>query len=414
MRDLTSILLVALTLALAGCDGGGSTTDGDADSDTDVDVDGDSDSDATDSGPEHCDPPGSTRTIDCERCGSASQTCGEDGTWEEPGRCFEQGECEAGEVETDDTGPCGPTERLCRDDCTWSAWEPEPECDPGETRVEPNGCAEDWDRTDTCTESCTWEEGDCTGESPCGTRRMTPRLSEEICVPAGTFIRGDETFADARPVAEVTMSAYFIDRYPVTNERYRACYDAGVCPALNPDGEDYFLNPALGNRPVNFAFKETAETFCAWDGGRRLPTEAEWEMAARGPAPRDQPYVWGDTAERCDLVPTVECAGYEEPGWEAFPEDVDAWPGTASYYGVELMGAGGEEWTSDVYGPAYYSRPESLVDPTGPAPFPGCDYVSRGWRRDETPERRRIGYRRYWGYPTCVQCFIRCARDAEL
>jgi formylglycine-generating enzyme required for sulfatase activity len=120
----------------------------------------------------------------------------------------------------------------------------------------------------------------------------------EIPFTGGTFDMGADKAADASPVHNVTVGAFSIDRTEVTNAMYAACVDCGQCSLPMRDGsftarEPYFLNPEFNACPVVHVTWQQARDFC--EGlGRRLPTEAEWEFAARGPEGRK--YPWGDTA----------------------------------------------------------------------------------------------------------------------
>ncbi|MDI7269743.1 MAG: SUMF1/EgtB/PvdO family nonheme iron enzyme, partial [Myxococcota bacterium] len=154
------------------------------------------------------------------------------------------------------------------------------------------------------------------------------RCEEQVFIPAGPFFRGCDPsrfvrreqycresmpgFNPVIPQHEVFLSAYYIDRFEVVHRRYQRCVDAGVCEAPGLPygwGESWF--PAEGyfdERPAVGVSREMAERFCLWEG-KRLPTEAEWEKAARGgcelrgdPAAcdwiEDAPrYVWGNDDE---------------------------------------------------------------------------------------------------------------------
>ena len=94
----------------------------------------------------------------------------------------------------------------------------------------------------------------------------------------------DKTCYGGLPLHTVTLSAYSIDKYEVTIARYYACINAGVCsePDIHRCGEHpYFSDSTYTDYPVICVDWEQARTYCAWDG-KRLPTEAEWEKAARG------------------------------------------------------------------------------------------------------------------------------------
>jgi len=160
---------------------------------------------------------------------------------------------------------------------------------------------------------------------------------------------------------------YYIDRYAVTNRRYQTCIDAGVCWAIvDAFGDRSLEDPTRSNYPVQSLTVAQARAFCEWDGDRRMPTSAEWEKAARGPAPRDDYYVWGGYTFRCDLMASeLECGSAVPGAYSVAPHPVDAFPAVRSYYGVDgMMGIGGER-VSDPYRASYHTDPSSRVDPPG-------------------------------------------------
>lgn len=146
---------------------------------------------------------------------------------------------------------------------------------------------------------------------------------------------------------EVLVSAFFIDRFPVTNRRYLECVEAGVCIERSYDRLSFLREPVRADHPFMGAYRRDAWTFCRWDGGRRLPTSYEWGKAARGPAPRMNEFVW-DSEPPCVDLPTYSCdPSYQDGPRPGFDFDVDELPATASYYGVELLVAGGLEHVLD-------------------------------------------------------------------
>jgi iron(II)-dependent oxidoreductase len=143
-----------------------------------------------------------------------------------------------------------------------------------------------------------------------------------VFVPAGCFMMGSDdanAYDDEQPVHEVCLSAYWIGQTEVTNAQYKACVDADVCapPAETdvrgtrcPDWED----ASLADHPVVCVDWDQADAYARWVGGD-LPTEAQWEYAARGPA--GNTYPWGNDFEGARLnfvTRTASMAGATRPG----------------------------------------------------------------------------------------------------
>ena len=186
--------------------------------------------------------------------------------------------------------------------------------------------------------------------STTATGRTTEDILEGmVLVPAGPFTMGDDAYPRETPRRTEDLPAFWIDRYQVTNEQWRAYVaDGGHLPAYWVDGAP----PAgLADHPVMVSW-DHATAYAAWRG-KRLPTETEWEKAARGTDGRRFP--WGEDWDESRAY-TWETGAVT--GVMTVP--VTALPGSASPYGCEQMVGNTEEWVSDHYdaypGSAYRSR----------------------------------------------------------
>jgi formylglycine-generating enzyme required for sulfatase activity len=201
--------------------------------------------------------------------------------------------------------------------------------------------------------------------------------ADEVAVPTGHFRMGsDDGAADEKPALEVKLAAFYLDRTEVTVAAYRQCVQAGKCKAQDTvQWEGYgeadvkkwsqFCNwgrADRGNHPINCVDWEQAAAYCQWKG-KRLPTEQEWEYAARGTAGRK--YPWGSTPEPGPTLLNAcgsECVamGKEMFGgtWSAMYQGDDGWPATApvgsfhkgtSPVGAEDLAGNVWEWTASKY-----------------------------------------------------------------
>lgn len=208
-----------------------------------------------------------------------------------------------------------------------------------------------------------------------------------LLIPAGTFIMGaaENDFIaapDEKPRHEVRLSQFYMDKFEVTVEQYaaflnrlgeheRAC--EGVDCALPQeqagytsylllqdlgDGtEQYVATTGFANYPINHVSWYGAKTYCE-SVGARLPTEAEWEYAARGTD--DRIYPWGGRVPE----PSGDLAIFQSESYSAL-QPVDALPNGASAFGVFGMAGSMWEWTADWYKETWYAE-SNISNPTGP------------------------------------------------
>ncbi len=198
-------------------------------------------------------------------------------------------------------------------------------------------------------------------------------------IPAGTFLMGASStdfvaWYSEKPQRSIFLDSYWIDKTEVTNIMYHQCVLSGSCSrpiySRSFTRSNYFENPEFDNYPVIFVEWEQAQQYCTW-AGRRLPTEAEWEKAARGPD--GWIYPWGNNRETCQLANYWEY-NREEKGNYIFDENigcakdtikVGSMPEGMSFYGVQDLAGNVSEWVSDWYEEKYFSKMPSK-NPEGP------------------------------------------------
>ncbi|HPL82182.1 MAG TPA: formylglycine-generating enzyme family protein, partial [Anaerolineaceae bacterium] len=189
---------------------------------------------------------------------------------------------------------------------------------------------------------------------------------EMVYVPEGTFMMGSNDLDDEeKPVRVVELNAYWIDKYEVSNGQYALCVAAGACTKPNDDSsrtrDNYYGNPEYDHFPVGYVDWYQANAYCEWVGGR-LPSEAEWEKAARGP--NGNKYPWGNEDASCGLS-NYNQGSYDKPDFcVGDTSQVGSYPNGTSYYGVMDMAGNVWEWVNDWYGP--YDATDT-INPTGPS-----------------------------------------------
>ena len=199
-----------------------------------------------------------------------------------------------------------------------------------------------------------------------------------ILIPAGAFIMGSNNgYADEQPMHQVALNDYWIDKTEITNYMYGLCVQSGQCAP--PSNTKYFSENEYADYPVVFVTWSSADTYCSW-AGRRLPTEAEWEKAARGTDGRT--YPWGNNFDcrfgnfddenqfDADMVKGgPNCDGFVDVA------PVGSFLNGISPYGVLDMAGNVWEWINDWYGKSYY-RQSPTNNPAGPTS--GDERVIRG------------------------------------
>jgi formylglycine-generating enzyme required for sulfatase activity len=187
------------------------------------------------------------------------------------------------------------------------------------------------------------------------------------CVPGGSFIRGsDDGPANTRPKATVWLQTYFMDLYEVTYGDYQSCVKAKKCKFARPLYNDF-------NRPkqpmVGMTWYDAAQ-FCKAQG-KHLPTEAEWEKAARGTD--GALFPWGNEPVTCERAIIMDkrgrsCGTPKKPPQEFKGRTFEVGSRPAGVYGLFDMSGNAWEWVADWYSPNYAACGKDCVgvDPKGP------------------------------------------------
>ncbi len=226
----------------------------------------------------------------------------------------------------------------------------------------------------------------------------------QMYVPAGEFMMGnDDGDNDELPMHMVYLDAYWIDQTEITNAMYAECVVSGVCK--QPDNRTPFSDDTYANHPVVYVNWSDAQTYCEW-AGRRLPTEAEWEKAARG-VMSGRKYPWGDDLPVCQRgkengAQYSVCEGETVQVKSFAPND----------FGLYDMIGNVSEWVADWYDAEFYVN-SPVNNPEGA--FAGKYKVLRGGAWDTSARQMGISHRfkdipdYAWGYYG-----FRCAQSAKI
>lgn len=212
------------------------------------------------------------------------------------------------------------------------------------------------------------------------TQSLPPQITDNknvpmSLIPEGEFSMGDmiddamaeckthlndcqqNWFENSSPSHIIHLDSYYIDTYEVTNSHYKACVDAGICtpPKSNSSytRSNYYGNPQYNDYPVIYVDLGMAKNYCRWRGGY-LPSEAQWEKAARGTDGRT--YPWGENLD-CNSANYLGCVGDTM--------SVGRYTNNISPYGLYDMAGNVSEWVADWFSENYYQESPSS-NPLGP------------------------------------------------
>ena len=350
--------------------------------------------------------------------------------------------CDDGDACTAQTGclagKCTGESKDCADGelCTWDGCDPktgeclhqqgDKACDDGSVCT-----ADSCDPVKGCSHTTAAQGAPCPG-GVCdqGTCKAGPEGME--LVPAGTFwmgcndaVEADDCLPEERPQHEVKLSAYWIHRNHVSVADYKKCVAAGACTApdaTNLDMKHYNWGlPGREKHPINGVTWFQSKAYCTWIGAR-LPTEAEWEMAARGSCAHNpgpdcrkamRKYPWGNAPPTCELAvldPSKRGAAKgcgHDTTWE-----IGLKPAGASPYGLLDMAGNAWDWVDDCMVPESYLKGKGKVlqDPSENACDDETFRVFRGGSFYSFPAHVRTSRRDFY-YPQfeydCVS--FRCA-----
>ncbi len=243
--------------------------------------------------------------------------------------------------------------------------------------------------------------GTCDGQGTC----VPAAPMGMVFIAGGTFWMGCNALeftacvSHEAPQHKVALTPYYMDLTETTVAQYKACVDAGACTVPSQQSPAPFATyPGYPDHPVNNVSWTQALAYCKWRGGLfDLPTEAQWEMAARGSCEKNgstasaptcatamRTYPWGESPPTCTYAVMFEGPQYgcgTNSAWQVGSKTLGDSP-----YGLHDMAGNVEEWTRDTYDPYYYSKspakdPADLGGGSAKVVRGGSFYLEAGYQR---------------------------------
>jgi len=269
----------------------------------------------------------------------------------------------------------------------------------------PDGCG------DNCPPGCE-ENAICVS----GTCQQDPSALVWVEIPGGTFMMGSENGDDnEQPVHRVDVPTFEITKTEITVSQYQACFDASVCTQPNEYPECSYCNWGVDGRedhPINCVEWNQADVFCRWWGGQ-LPTEAQWEYAARGGGENIE-YPWGDQTATCQYtVMDDHEAGGDGCGQDRTWSVCSRTTGNTAH-GICDMSGNVYEWVQDQYHDSYIDAPTDGSSWESPQYIHGR--VCRGsCFKSSDPLAMRASFRTFYINPSRADGIIgiRCVRPVD-
>ena len=256
---------------------------------------------------------------------------------------------------------------------------------------------------------------------PAGEFHMGGMKEDLEGVPGRNYLN----FEAERPRHRVSVSAFYLDKHEVINAQYRRFLDEVAVPGS--DGIDHADQPegiGHGQRHVTEALLGDSQpavglnwydafAYCRW-AGKRLPTEAEWEYAGRGPGEEYRKFPWGSQKPDADGIwwASYRPAGGADRDGYRHSAPVSSFPDGISPFGIVDLAGNAEEWVQDWYSVNYFRQSNGAQDPAGPAT--GTKRVIKGGSYESPSYHIRIASR-FWGKPhdKGPRIGFRCAMDVD-